>query len=81
MTGDSGSDNPDSSYAQILSRGGLTIPSTNLVSCAALAILKFVDDLITKSGLSVRKAAECVLIVSSHLRHLLSPHMKQLHEK
>ena len=26
------------------------------------AILGFVDDLITKSGLPVRKAAECVLI-------------------
>ena len=30
--------------------------------CAAFAILEFMDDLITKSGLPVRKAAERVLI-------------------
>ena len=51
-------------YVQILSRGGLTIPSTYLVNyvCKAFAILEFVDDLLTKSGLPVRKAAEHVLI-------------------
>ena len=51
-------------YIQILSRGGLKIPSTNLVNyiCTALAILEFVDDLITKSGLPVGKAEEHVLI-------------------
>ena len=51
-------------YLQILSRGGLTIPSTNLINyvCTTFAVLKFVDDLITKSGLTVRKAAEHVLI-------------------
>ena len=64
LTGDSGAENLDCSYVQILSRGGLTIPSTNLVNygCTAFAILEFMDDLITKSGLPVRKAAEHVLI-------------------
>ena len=64
LTGDSGAENLDCSYVQILSRGGLTIPSTNLVNygCTAFAILEFMDDLITKSGLPVRKAAERVLI-------------------
>ena len=64
FTGDSGAKNPDFSYIQILSRGGLKIPSTNLVNylCTAFAILDFLDDLITKSGLLVRKAAEHVLI-------------------
>ena len=49
---------------KFLSRGGLKIPSTNLVNyvCTAFAILEFVDDLITKSALPVRKAAEHVLI-------------------
>ena len=58
LTGDSGAENPDFLYVQILSRGGLTIPSANLVNyvCAAVAILEFVDDLITKSGLPVRKS-------------------------
>ena len=56
-------DNPDFSYVQILWRGSLTFPSTNLVNyaCTAFAVLKFVDDLITKSSLPVRKAAERVL--------------------
>ena len=40
------------------------IPSTNLVIyvCTAFPILEFVDDLITKSGLTVCKVAERVLI-------------------
>ena len=40
LTGDSGADNPDFLYVQILSRGGLTIPPTNLVNyvCTAFAI-------------------------------------------
>ena len=56
LTGDSGAENPDFSYVQILSRAGLTIPSTNLVNYVytALTILEFVDDLRTKSGLLVR---------------------------
>ena len=39
------------------------MPSTNLVNyvCTAYAILEFVDYLITKSCLPVRKAAEHVL--------------------
>ena len=64
LTGDSGAEKPDFSYVQILSRGSLKIPSTNLVNyvCKTFAILESVDDLITKSGLPVRKAAEHVLI-------------------
>ena len=64
MTGDTGADNPDFLYVQILSRGCLTIPSKNLVNyvCTAFTILEFVDDLITKSGLPVREAAERILI-------------------
>ena len=86
LTGDSGAENPDFSYVQILSRGNLclTIPSANLVNyvCKAFAILEFVDDLITKSGLPVRKAAEYVSIhcFQSYETFLVS-HMKQLHEK
>ena len=64
MTGDSGAENPDFLYVQILSRGGLTIPSANLVNyvCMVFAILEFVDDLIIKSGLPVRKATKHVKI-------------------
>ena len=64
LTSDSGADDPDFSYVHILSRGGLTISSANLLNyvCTAFAILEFVNDLITKSGLPVRKAAERVLI-------------------
>ena len=63
LTGDSVAENPDFSYVHILSRRSLTILSTNLVSyCMAFTILEFVDDLIAKSGLPVRKAAEHVLI-------------------
>ena len=51
-------------YVKILSRGVLTIPSTNLVNfaCAAFTMLESADNLITKSGLPVRKEAEHVLI-------------------
>ena len=51
--------------------------------CMTFAILEFADDLINKSGLPVRKTAEgaLIFIVSSHWRHLLRPHIKQLHEK
>ena len=64
LAGDSGDENPDFSYVQILSRGGLKIPSTNLVNyvCTVFAILEFMDDLITKSSLPVHKVAERVLI-------------------
>ena len=66
LTGDSGAENPDFSYLQILSRAALTIPSTNLANyvCTTFAILEFEDDLITKSGLTVRIATEHVLIHS-----------------
>ena len=61
---DSGADNPDFSYGQILSREGLTTSSTNLVNyvCTAFTILELVDDFITKFGLTVRKETERVLI-------------------
>ena len=64
LTGDCGAENPDFLYVIILSRGGFTISSTNLVNyvCTAFTILEFADDLIAKSGLPVRKAAEHVLI-------------------
>ena len=64
MTGDSGAENPDFLYVQILSREGLKISSTNLVNyvSTAFAVLEFVDNLITKSGLLVRKAVEHVSI-------------------
>ena len=68
LTGDSGAENPDFLYVQILSRGGLTIPSANLVNyvCAAVAILEFVDDVITKSGLPVRKSGLPVRKAAEH---------------
>ena len=68
LTGDSGAENPDFLYVQILSRGGLTIPSANLVNyvCAAVAILEFVDDLIAKSGLPVRKSGLPVRKAAEH---------------
>ena len=84
LTHDSGTENPDFSYVQILSRESLTIPSTNLVNyvCTTFKILEFMDYLITKSGLPVRKVGERVLI--HHIQssgHLVAPHMKELHEK
>ena len=48
----------------------------------AFAILEFVDDLITKSGLPVRKAAEYVLIHCFQSSETFAcTHMKQLQEK
>ena len=37
LTGDKGTDNPDFSFVQILSRRSLTIPSTNLVNYVCTA--------------------------------------------
>ena len=56
-------ENPDHSYVEMLSRGGLTIPSNDLTSyvCMAFAILDDVSDVIIKSDLPVRKAANRVL--------------------
>ena len=64
LTGDSGADNPDFSYVQILSRESLTIRPSNLVNyvCMAFAVLEFLDELITKSGLPVYKVLQRVLI-------------------
>ena len=64
LTDNSGAENPDFSFVQILSRGGLKIPSTNLVNyvCKVFAILEFMDDLISKSSLPVHNAAGHVLI-------------------
>lgn len=57
------SDCPDFSYMQILSRGGLTIPSINLANyvCTAFAILDVLSGAILKSKLISRLAAEHVL--------------------
>ena len=51
-------------FHDVFEKDANPIPSTNLVNyvCTAFAILEFVDDLITKSGLPVRKAAEHALI-------------------
>ena len=64
LTSDSGVDNPDFLHAQVLSRGGLTILSTNLLDyiSTALTILEFADNLINKSGLPVLKAEEWLFI-------------------
>ena len=50
LSSDSGAENRDLSYVIISSRGGLSIPSTNLVNyvCTAFAILKFVVFLYVK---------------------------------
>ena len=74
LTGDSGAENPDFSYVQILSRGGPKTPSTNLVNyvCTTFSILLFVDDLITKSGLHVRKAVEVYVIVCNFFKNKIS---------
>ena len=50
LIGYSGDDNPNFLYVKMLWRGGLIIPSRNLVSyvCTAFAILELVNDLITK---------------------------------
>ena len=56
-------ENLDFFYVQILSRGGLTIPSINLVNyvCTAFAILYYSVDVITQFDLPPRTAAECML--------------------
>ena len=63
LTSDSGAESPDFLYVITLSRGGLTMPSTNLVNfvCTAFATVELVDDLKTKSGLPKRKELEHVL--------------------
>ena len=65
LSGDIGAGNPDFLYVQILSRGGLTIPSAHLVNyvCTAFSILKFLDDFIKRQG-------AFGFIISSHSRHL-----------
>lgn len=55
--------NPDYSYIEILSRGGLTIPSMNLANyvCSAFAMLDFTAPTTLKSDIADRTAAEHVL--------------------
>ena len=63
MSGNLVLENSDFSYFQILSRGGLTIPSINLVNyvCTAFAILDYLVDVITQFDLKLRMAAERIL--------------------
>lgn len=73
------SENPDHSYVEMLSRGGLTIPSNELASyvCMAFATLDEVSDVIVKADVPVRKAANRVLC--HHLK-LFGPFTCVLHE-
>jgi hypothetical protein len=56
-------DNPDHTYIQTLSRGGLTIPSSELTEyvCTAFAILQHTENIIRSSELDERKAASVML--------------------
>ena len=56
-------DNPDHDFIQILNRGGLTVPSSDLTDyvCTAFAILESTEKLITSSGLPARTAACTIL--------------------
>ena len=55
--------NSDFSYLQSLSRGGLNIPSINLVNsvCTAFTILNYSVDVIPQFDLPLRTAAERIL--------------------
>ena len=54
---------PEFSYINILSRGGLVVPSIALTNyvCTSFALLDFFSDIISKSSLSSRVAAENLL--------------------
>ena len=67
------SENADISYLQILSRGGLAIPSINLVNyvCTGFAILGYSVDVMTQFGLPPCTAAERILC------HLSSDNLEQ----
>ena len=56
--------NPDFSYIEILSKGGLTIPSMNSKNhfCTAFAILDFTVTVILNSGLADQIAAKYLLL-------------------
>ena len=73
MSGNLVPENSDFSYLQILSRGGLTIPSIDLVNYVrtAFAILIYSVDVITQFDLPPRKAAERALC------HFLSDNFEQ----
>lgn len=57
------SENSDFSYLKILLRGGLTIPSINLVNyvCTTFAILNYSVDVINQINIPRRTAAERIL--------------------
>ena len=63
MVGDENDDVPE--YFQLLSRGGLTVPSVPMAEyvCGAFAILDYADKLIEKdnSGTTTRSAADIIL--------------------
>ena len=63
MSGNSVPQNSDFSYLQSLSRGGLNIPSINLVNsvCTAFTILNYSVDVIPQFDLPLRTAAERIL--------------------
>ena len=60
--------NPDHAYMCILNRGGLSIPSLALTeyTCSSFAILNFTENMIKKSTVQSRKAAEVVYISREH---------------
>lgn len=63
LIGNLSDESDDHSYLELVSRGGLTIPSLSLSNyvCNAFAIIDFFNITIKQSGLSVRLAAETVL--------------------
>ena len=63
MTGDSSETNPDHVYINILNRGGLTFPSSNLVDyvCTSFAIFSLTESHISKSNIPSKIASLKVL--------------------
>ena len=63
MSGNLVPQNSDFSYLQSLSRGGLNIPSINLVNyvCPAFTILDYSVDVISQFDFPLRTAAERIL--------------------
>ena len=53
-------ENPDHEYLITLNRGGLTIPSSNLVNyvCDAFAVLSATENVLNRSKLTARNAAK-----------------------
>ena len=59
----------DYDYIKTLSRGGLTIPSINLINyvCDSFAFIDYVNDDIISSGLTARKAA--LIVLNNCIKH------------